>query len=92
MASTSSVPERKSERLKLRVTPSTKEIIQRASAVSGLTAGDLAFEAARRILDEQERMYVSGADRDAIMAALLDPPEPTEYLRAAMREHRELYG
>jgi len=57
-------------------------------AVSGLTAGDLAYEGARRVLDEHERMVLVGADRDAFLKAVLDPPEPTEKLVAALRRHR----
>jgi hypothetical protein len=36
--------ELKKERIELRVAASAKELIQRAMAVSGLTAGDLAYE------------------------------------------------
>jgi len=91
MASTSSAAERKSERLELRVTPSTKKIIQRASALSGLTAGDLAFEAARRILDEQEVWHLSAKDSLAVANALLEPPEPSEALVTALRHRQELF-
>jgi len=84
--------ELKKERLELRVAPSAKQLIQRAMAVSGLTAGDLAYEGARRILDEHERMVLAGADRDAFLAAVLDPPEPTEKLVAALRRHRAVLG
>ena len=38
--------ELKKERIELRVAASAKELIQRAMAVSGLTAGDLAYEGA----------------------------------------------
>ena len=82
--------ELKRERLELRVAPSAKLLIQRAMAVSGLTAGDLAYEGARRILDEHERMVLVGADRDAFLAAVMDPPEPTEKLVAALRRHRDV--
>jgi hypothetical protein len=47
-----------------------KESIRRAMAVSGLTAGDLAYEGARRVLDEHERMLLTGADRDAFLDAV----------------------
>jgi uncharacterized protein (DUF1778 family) len=82
----------KKERIELRVSPSAKQLIQRAMAVSGLTAGDLAYEGARRVLDEHERMVLVGADRDAFLAAVLDPPEPTEKLVAALRRHRAMLG
>ncbi|HEY4668753.1 MAG TPA: DUF1778 domain-containing protein [Tepidiformaceae bacterium] len=83
-------PERKTDRLELRVTPSAKEVIQRAAAVSGLTPGDLAYEGARSVLEQHERMHLTGADRDAFLAALLDPPQPPERLVAALRRRRTL--
>lgn len=84
--------ELKNERIELRVAPSAKKLIQRAIAVSGLTAGDLAYEGARRVLDEHERMMLLGADRDAFLDAVMDPPKPTEKLLAALRRHREVLG
>lgn len=84
--------ELKKERIELRVAPSAGEVIRRAMAVSGLTAGDLAYEGARRVLEEHERMVLVGADRDAFFEALLIPPEPTEKLVAALRRHREVLG
>jgi uncharacterized protein (DUF1778 family) len=87
-----SPPERKKERLELRVAPSAKALIQRAMAVSGLTAGDLAYEGARRVLEEHERMVLTAADRDAFLDAILNPPEPADRLIAALRRHRDLMG
>jgi uncharacterized protein (DUF1778 family) len=84
--------ELKKERLELRVAPSAKLLIQRAMAVSGLTAGDLAYEGARRVLDEHERMVLRGADREAFLDAVRNPPKPTEKLVAALRRHRALLG
>jgi uncharacterized protein (DUF1778 family) len=85
-------PELNKERIELRVAPSAKLLIQRAMAVSGLTAGDFAYEGARRVLAEHERMVLSGADRDAFLAAVEAPPAPTEKLIAALRRHRDLFG
>jgi uncharacterized protein (DUF1778 family) len=84
--------ELKNERIELRVAASAKELIQRAMTVSGLTAGDLAYEGARRVLDEHQRMTLSGADRDAFLDAVRNPPEPTEKLISALRRHRQLMG
>jgi uncharacterized protein (DUF1778 family) len=81
--------ERKKERLELRVAASAKTVIRRAMAVSGLSAGDLAYEGARRVLEEHERMVLTGADRDAFLAALLDPPAPTDKLVDAFRHYRD---
>ena len=77
--------ELKTERLDLRVAPSAKLIIQRAMAVSGLTAGDLVYEEARRILDEHERMVLTRADRDAFLAAAREPSKSAKDLQAALR-------
>jgi uncharacterized protein (DUF1778 family) len=61
-------------------------------SVSGLTAGDLAYEGARRVLDERQRKVLTGADRDAFLAAVRDPPEPADKLVATLRRHRDLIG
>jgi uncharacterized protein (DUF1778 family) len=61
-------------------------------AVSGLTAGDLAYEGARRVLAEHERMLLVGEDREVFLEALTNPPEPTEKLVAAMRRYRRVVG
>ena len=84
--------ELKKERIELRVATSAKELIQRAMAVSGLTAGDLAYEGARRVLDEHQRMILTGADRDAFLDAVRNPPEPTAKLVNALRRHRKILG
>lgn len=84
--------ELKKERIELRVAASAKELIQRAMAVSGLTAGDLAYEGARRVLDEHQRMILSGADRDAFLDAISNPPAPTPKLVDALRRHRKMMG
>jgi len=83
---------RKRERLELRLAPAAKKLIQRAMSVSGLAAGDLAYEGARRVLDEHERMVLTGVDRDVFLKAVLDPPQPTKRLVAALKRHRELFG
>jgi len=76
----------------LRVAASAKVLIQRAMAVSGLTAGDLAYEGARRVLDEHERMVLTGANQDASLDAVLNPPKPTDRLVKALRRHRDVVG
>ena len=83
--------ERKTERMELRTTAKVRATIERAMAVSGLTAGDLAFEAARRVLEDQERMErmeLADADRDLFVQAILNPPEPAPRLVAALKRLR----
>ena len=84
--------ELKKERIELRVAASAKAMIQRAMAISGLTAGDLAYEGARRVLDDHERMVLSGADRQAFLDAVMSRPEPADRLVAALRRHRDKVG
>lgn len=80
----------KTERIEVRVVPSVKETIRRATAVSGLAVGDLAYEGARRVLEEHEQMVLRGADREAFLRAVGKPPPPTKRLVAAMRRHKQL--
>lgn len=84
--------EPKSERLELRVTHSAKRVIQRASAVSGLSAADLAYEGARLILDQHERVVLSEADRQVFLRALRNPPRPTARLLSALKRHAVRIG
>jgi len=47
---------------------------------------------ARRPADENQRMVLSGSDRDAFLRAALNPPDPADKLVAALRRHRDLTG
>ena len=84
--------EYKTERMELRLAPSAKQIIQRAMSVTGMAAADLAYEGARRVLADHERMILAGADRDTFLEAVQSPPEPTQKLAAALKRHRDLFG
>jgi len=84
--------EAKRERIELRVAASAKQTIQRAMAVSGMTAGEIAHEGARRVLEEHQRMVLRGADSVAFLNALLDPPKPTKRLIEAVKRHRKVIG
>jgi uncharacterized protein (DUF1778 family) len=81
---------RKRERLECWVSSSAKQTIQYATAVTGLTAGDLAYEGARRILDELACMVLTGADREVFLDALRNPPRPTAKPIAALKRHRDV--
>ncbi len=90
--STSPKREYKTQRLELRIAPSAKRVIQQAMAMTGLAAGDLAFEGARRLLDEYQRMALSGADRDAFLAAISRAPDPAPRLIDALKRHHRQFG
>jgi uncharacterized protein (DUF1778 family) len=78
--------------MELRVASSAKIVIQRAMAVSGMTAGDLAYEGARRVLDSHERMALAGADAQAFLDAVAAPPLPADLLVEALRRHAAYAG
>lgn len=80
----------KTERIEVRVVPAVKETIRRATALSGLAVGDLAYEGARRIIEDHERMVLRGADREAFLRAVERQAPPTKRLIAAMRRHKQL--
>ena len=74
----------------MRVAPSVRRVIEAASAISGLAAGDLAYEGARRVLEDHERMRLTGADREVFLEAVARPPRPKARLVAALRAHGKL--
>lgn len=82
-----SVP-RKVARMELRLTATSKTVIERASSISGLTPGDLAYEAARRIVEDHERFVLREEDREVFFKALENPPTPTSALIKAAKRHR----
>src|SRR5438132_13730960 len=81
--------ERKTARMELRVAPSVRRLIERATAISGLAAGDLAYEGARRVLEDHERMVLRGADREAFLKAVSEPPPAPRLVAALRRRHNQ---
>lgn len=75
--------------MELRLTASSKKMIARAVAISGLAPGDLAYEAARRIVEDNERFILRDADRNAFFRAVLKPPAPSKKLVVALARHRD---
>jgi uncharacterized protein (DUF1778 family) len=78
--------------MELRVSATARRLIELASAISGLAAGDLAYEGARRVIADHEQMVLRGADREAFLNAIANPGRPTNRLVAALRKHRKLGG
>lgn len=82
--------QRKTARMELRIPVAAKEFIRRAMAISGRSAADLAYEGAKLVLEEHERMVLTGRNRDAFLAAVQNPPAPSKRLVAALRRHDQL--
>jgi uncharacterized protein (DUF1778 family) len=86
----------KSERFDARITKEQKELLERAAALEGTTITDFVVRnserAAMQTIREHEIMTLSVRDTQAVMQALLDPPEPNAVLREAFTHHRHTVG
>jgi uncharacterized protein (DUF1778 family) len=78
-----------SARINLRTSPEAKALIERAAALMGTTVSGFmlqnAFEAAQRLVAQHEIITLSDRDRDAFLAAMDEPDEPNDALKALMR-------
>jgi uncharacterized protein (DUF1778 family) len=86
-------PSRKEERLEARIAPEQKRLIERAAELRGTTVTEFVIlsaqqEAARTIKDF-EVLSLSQEAREVFVAAMLNPPPPSEALRAAARRYRK---
>lgn len=80
-----------SARINLRTSPEAKALIERAAAIMGSTVSSFmlqnAYEAALRLVAQQDTITLSDRDRDAFLNALEKPPEPTQALIDLLRLH-----
>lgn len=85
----STPPPTESARINLRTSPEAKALIERAAAIMGSTVSGFmlqnAYEAAQRLIAQQEVLTLSDRDRDAFLDALENPAEPTPALIELMR-------
>lgn len=77
-----------SARICLRTSPEAKALIERAAAMMGTTVSGFmlqnAYEAARRIVADNDTLLLSQQAFEAFVSACDNPDEPTEALRALM--------
>ncbi len=85
----SAIPRTESARINLRTSPEAKALIERAAAIMGATVSSFmlqnAYEAALRLVAQQDVITLSDRDRDVFLNALENPPEPTQALIDLMR-------
>jgi uncharacterized protein (DUF1778 family) len=83
----------KSARIETRVSPEQKELIERAAAYSGRTVSDFVVAhvemAAKKVIDEQERLHLDQAQSRALVDALLAGKNPNKKLKLAMEAYRK---
>ncbi len=84
------------ERLEARVTAAQKSLIERAAALQGRSVTDFVLtsvqDAARRAIEEHDRLALSLRDSEAFVDALLRPKPVNARLRETIRRYREKTG
>lgn len=84
------------ERLEARVTAAQKSLIERAAALQGRSVTDFVLtsvqDAARRAIEEHQRLDLSLRDSQTFVEALLNPPAVNDRLRDTVRRYREKAG
>ncbi|HUZ03140.1 MAG TPA: DUF1778 domain-containing protein [Thermomicrobiaceae bacterium] len=85
-------PRREQARLEARIPVEQKELIQHAATLAGLSLTDFvlrsAQEAAEQTIRRHQVMTLNAEDSTAFAEAILNPPEPNDALRAALRGAR----
>lgn len=84
---TADIDEKATERMNFRTKPHIKKAIQQAAALSGVDDSvftmSAAYSSALETIAAHQRTTLQPIDHAAFFAALDNPPEPTEALRAA---------
>ena len=79
-------------RLEARISTKQKKLFQRAARIQGRTVSEFvvasAQEAARSVLQDFESIALSARDSKIFVKALLNPPAPSERLRAAAQRYK----
>jgi uncharacterized protein (DUF1778 family) len=82
--------------LETRVTADQKNLIEYAAALQGRTVTDFVLtsvqDAARRAIEEHQRIDLSVRDSQAFVEALLKPWPANDRLRETVRRYRQVTG
>jgi uncharacterized protein (DUF1778 family) len=83
-------------RIEAKVTPETKALIQRAADIESSTLADFlsksAQAAAQAVISKHNILKLNAEDSKAFAEAILNPKEPNEALKKAMRRHKQELG
>jgi uncharacterized protein (DUF1778 family) len=86
----------KDNRIDLRVTQEQKALLEQAASLKGISLSAYTIlhllPLAQQDIAAQERLSLSGRDRDLLMASLDNPPVLQGDLKSAIAKHREKYG
>jgi uncharacterized protein (DUF1778 family) len=79
-------------RIDARLPTETKQLIERAAIITGVTVSDFviskAYEAAAMVVQEHETWVLNRRESKTFVDALLNPPDPNEALRAAAARYK----
>ena len=80
------------DRIDARLPAETKQLIERAAVITGVTLSDFvisrAYEAAAAIVREHDTWVLSRRESKAFVDTLLNPPEPNQALKAAVASYK----
>ena len=83
-------------RLEARISPTQKNVLQRAAALSGRTLSEFvvvsAQEAAAKVIQDHESIRLSRAEQTAFVKTLLAPAAPGASLRKAAAAYKKRLG
>jgi uncharacterized protein (DUF1778 family) len=87
---------RKEERLEARLTPTQKQLIERAAALRGTSVTEFvvvsAQAAATSAIKDFEALSLRDEAREVFINAVLDPPAPNEAARNAAERYKKNMG
>jgi len=86
----------RTERTEARLLPEQKKRIEQAASIRGQSISDFivqnADEAAIRTIEAHSCWVLEDRDRDVFIEALLNPPPPSERMKAAVQRYRQRTG
>jgi len=86
----------RTDRIDARLSGDLKELLERAAILQGRTVTAFvlasAEEAALKTIRDHDMIRLTERDREAFVSALLNPPRPSERLRAAAAAYRKEKG
>lgn len=86
----------KTSRIEARVNSETRTLLKRAAELQGRSMSDFVVNAAREAaletIEAMETIRLSREAQAVFAKLLLDPPEPSDALKRAARDHEALIG
>ena len=83
----------KSARIETRMSREQKDLIERAATLSGRTVSEFVLAhvevAAKKVIDEREKMHLAQVQSRILVDALLAPKKPNKKLKLAIDDYRK---